>query len=471
MVAVAAGVTSVRAGVNRGYFSQTVGRCGTLDVRTSVIGGSAMREFESGRMWLAALAFGFAATNLCAQAPPNDAIERAKAQQRFHEQRAESDVKAAIDEAAKLGRTHPIKAVQNLRAVRIGLDLRGDLSSAKRDGLIAQLTTAILTFDKSPAPAPLDPKIALKKDENKKAYEQAGVEAKEVQDAVLGIARDYIDGKNKDAQRKVADIAARYPANPAVTVLKAYGGTPDAIAESKWLSEEQGRRFVTNLNNVQETAFPAIGDIEYPKDWKVRMERRKKLELPLFGPEEKKILEALEKPVSGGTKSAPFEESIQNLSTLIDQNIYLDKKSMDDLGVDLRKPVDIPGNVSARTALRGMLQSQGLTFIIKDKMLQVVSVEKARENMVTRSYEIRDLVQTGGPFNGAVTWGPYVDFQQTQQNAQMMMDAISGSIDPMVWKGKGGGPATITFHYPSMSLIIRAPSEVHSDIGKSLRGR
>ncbi len=91
--------------------------------------------------------------------------------------------------------------------------------------------------------------------------------------------------------------------------------------------------------------------------------------------------------------------------------------------------------------------------------------------MVTHSYEIRDLVQTGGPFNGAMTWGPYVDFQQTQQNAQMMIDAISGSIDPMVWKGKSGGPATITFHYPSMSLIIRAPSEVHSDISKSLRGR
>ena len=207
-----------------------------------------------------------------------------------------------------------------------------------------------------------------------------------------------------------------------------------------------------------------------PAGWAEKMERRRKLELPMFGPEEKKILEALEKPVTGGTKSAPFEESIQSLSTLIDQNIYLDKKSMEDLGVDLRKPVDIPGNVSARTALRGMLQSQGLTFIIKDKILQVVSVEKARENMVTRSYEIRDLVQIGGPFNGAVTWGPYVDFQQTQQNAQMLIDAINGSIDPLVWKNKSG-PATITFHYPSMSIIVRAPSEVHSDIGKSLGRR
>ena len=254
-------------------------------------------------------------------------------------------------------------------------------------------------------------------------------------------------------------------------LLKSKGVTVAALDESRDISKEQGRRFLIAQNDIARSALPGIGDIEYPAGWAEKMERRRKLELPLFGPEEKKILEALEKPVTGGTKSAPFEESIQSLSTLIDQNIYLDKKSMEDLGVDLRKPVDIPGNVSARTALRGMLQAQGLTFIIKDKILQVVSVEKARENMVTRSYEIRDLVQTGGPFNGAVTWGPYLDFQQTQQNAQMMIDAISGSIDPMVWKGKSGGPATITFHYPSMSIIVRAPSEVHSDLSKSLRGR
>ncbi len=430
-----------------------------------------MRPFQSVRLWLAALALGSMASGLFAQSPGNDALERARALQRFNEQKAESDVKTAIDEAQQLVRSHPAKAIQNLKFLRVGLDLRSDLSNAKRDDLIARINSAILAFDKAPLPAPLDPKIALKKDENKKAYEQAGAEVKVVHDAVLDISKDFTDGKNKDAQRKIAEIASKYPANPSVVVLKAYGGTPEAIAESKWLSDEQGRRFAKNLNDVQVSALPAIGDIEYPKDWNARMERRKKLELPLFGPEEKKILEALEKPVTGGSKSGPFEESIQSLSTLIDQNIYLDKKSMDDLGVDLRKPVDIPANVSARTALRGMLQSQGLTFIIKDKMLQVVSVEKARENMVTRSYEIRDLVQTGGAFNGAVTWGPYVDFQQTQQNAQMMIDAISGSIDPMVWKGKSGGPATITFHYPSMSLIIRAPSEVHSDISKSLKGR
>ena len=425
------------------------------------------------RLILAIFAGGVAfASPVVAQGPAKESpIERAKALQRFNEQKAESDVKAAIDDAAKLARTHPAKAAQNLKFTSVGLDLRSDISSAKRDELIAKLGSAIQSLGKAPAPAPVDPKIALLKDENKKAFAQAALEAKDVHEAVTGIAKDFDVNRIKDAQRKIAEIAAKYPNNPSVFVLKSKGVTVAALDESRDISKEQGRLFLIAQNDIARSALPGIGDIEYPPGWAERMEKRRKSELPFFGPEEKKILEALEKPVTGGTKSAPFEESIQSLSTLIDQNIYLDKKSMEDLGVDLRKPVDIPGNVSARTALRGMLQSQGLTFIIKDKILQVVSVEKARENMVTRSYEIRDLVQTGGPFNGAVTWGPYADFQQTQQNAQMMIDAISGSIDPMVWKGKSGGPATITFHYPSMSIIVRAPSEVHSDLGRSLGRR
>ena len=54
--------------------------------------------------------------------------------------------------------------------------------------------------------------------------------------------------------------------------------------------------------------------------------------------------------------------------------------------------------------------------------------------------------------------------------AQIIVDSITKSIDPLTWKEKGG-PSTVTFHYPSMSLIIRAPSEVHSDLGRSLGKR
>ena len=51
------------------------------------------------------------------------------------------------------------------------------------------------------------------------------------------------------------------------------------------------------------------------------------------------------------------------------------------------------------------------------------------------------------------------------------MAAIQSSIDPLSWRGQGGGPGSITFHYPSMSLIVRASTEVHATLGSKLGGR
>jgi hypothetical protein len=111
-----------------------------------------------------------------------------------------------------------------------------------------------------------------------------------------------------------------------------------------------------------------------------------------------------------------------------------------------------------------MLQQQGLTYIIRDNIIQVVSIEEASKVLVTRAYDVRDLVGAGGPFNTLTVWGPYADAQQTYVNAQMLIEAIEKSVDPNCWKDTGKGAGTISFHYPTMTLIVRAPSEVHAEL-------
>ena len=74
----------------------------------------------------------------------------------------------------------------------------------------------------------------------------------------------------------------------------------------------------------------------------------------LLGPEEKAVLRSLETKVEKSLKGIPFDEAIQALSTLINQNIYLDKQSLEDLGVDTRKPVEVPANIDARSVLRAV---------------------------------------------------------------------------------------------------------------------
>ncbi len=78
-------------------------------------------------------------------------------------------------------------------------------------------------------------------------------------------------------------------------------------------------------------------------------------------------------------------------------------------------------------------------------------------------------MQGVGPFGGALQWGPFVDFQQTMSNVETIMKAITTSIDPLSWREKGG-PASITFNFPSMSIIVRASAEVHATIGSKMGG-
>jgi len=403
---------------------------------------------------------------------PQSPLERQQGIREIANQKADSDTREGVAAIEKLARVQPDRALRDLKNLALSLDTRTDITSSKREELIAYVNNRIAAIQgrgtvpnvKDPV---LDPARAARMAENKQQIEKYNTEVKEVNDAISAVERDFEMNRSKEAEQRIAAISRKYPNNPATLYLGAAGKTTDRVATARAYAHEQSNRWVSAMRDVDKSALPAIGDIEFPKDWKEKMERRRKLEPQLYGPEETKILETLEKPVTLKFKDAPFEESVQSLSTALDLPIYLDKQSLDDLAVDMKKPVTVPPGVTGRTALRAMLQSVGLTFIIKDKVLQVVSVEKSRLNYVTRAYDVSDLVRSGGPFNSPVLWGPVLDFQQTQQNAQVLVEMIQKSIDPLVWQQPNGG--TVTFHYPSMSMIIRAPSEVHATLGKALK--
>jgi len=409
-----------------------------------------------------------------AQPPPPRALsplERAEANRRIAEQQVTGQVRDAIAFALKLSGSHPDKAGRDLARLRTAVNINADLGSAKKNELHDQLTAAIADVQRG-GPKPIlvvDPRVILRNQANRKAIDEADAEAKDVRETVLAIEKDADAGRLAEARARAADLYRKYPDNAAAIQLKEIGLVRHNIAEARALTEEMNRRVVASLNDVERSALPSVRDMEFPKDWKELSERRRRLNQVQLGAEEEALLLALEKPVTLSLKGQPFEEVIQSLSNSIGKNLYIDQRSMESLGVDMRKAVDLPAGVSARTALRAMLQSVGMTFIIRDKIIKVVSIEEARKNMLTRAYEIRDLIQSGGPFNGGATWGPYLDFLQTQKNAENLVGSIKASIDPNAWSDRGG-PASILFHYPSMSIIVRGPSEVHYTLGQAMYG-
>lgn len=424
-------------------------------------------------MKAASLSFAMlAAFGLTAVAQPKpDPIESAKAAQRIADQKAEIEVKKAIDDADRLARSFPDKAVQYLKAAQTNLDLANGLSNATRTNLTNSLKAKLAAVTGKPVENPgvkLDPNGPIVKAKKDAKWEQYLEEAKAVRDG-LALVKKYEEANQTAAAKKlVAELAAKYPDNVSVIVLAQKGNLRDNVAFASEFSDLQQKRIVAVGNDLMRSSLPPTGDVEFPKDWKERTKNRTSgIKLT---DKEKKIIEALDKPITLSARDKPIEYFLQELSTAMDQPLLVDERSLRQLDIDLKKAATLDARgVSARTALRQVLAAQGLTFVIREETIQIMTVESARETLATRAYYLGDVVQGVGPFGGGATWGPFLDFQQTMANATLLVDSIQDSIDPLSWK-KRGGPGTITFHFPSMSIIVRASSEVHAALGSKLGG-
>jgi len=396
-----------------------------------------------------------------------DIVAKSKLAQLQAEAEAEAKVAAAIKAANALKNNFSDKAARDLKTAQINLNDNLGLSKAKREALAEQLETAIAKLGGArtkPKTGEFDPKVLERIKKAQKQHDAADAENKDVNDTIGDIAADFEAKRDRDAKAKIVALARKYPDNPSVLLLAGREPNREAILSSQRIARDSAEGFRVAMNSVQESAIPIVGDISFPKDWKEKMEFRRKLNAPKLTEIERKLIEAMKAPYKTELKNAPFEEAIQAFSTTIDQKIYLDKKSLEDTGIDLKSTVNVPGNLTAKSALRIMLQQQGLTYIIRDDIIQVVSLEEARKVLVTRAYDVRDLVAGGGPFNTLTQWGPYADAQQTYVNAAMLVDAIQKSVDPKSWKDTGNGVGTVVFNYATMSIIVRAPSDVQAEL-------
>jgi hypothetical protein len=438
------------------------------------------RSGMSRRLAIAVLAIGLFGTASTAQRPrpvaPLDPLAEAQARQKIEGQKAEAEVLAAIQTADKLYRLHKrnAQAIQVLKSAQVNtIDLSVSLSSETRKTLTGMIEAKIAQIEGRPLTAPVaearpDPKAVATRNDRRSAYENYVAEITAVNEGIQKIAKYKQAGLNAEANREITALAHSYPNNPAVIRLQEQDTLGTRVTEARDFLDQQNKRITLAMSSVDQSSLPAKGDVEFPRNWKDKDSR--KYQGVKLSEKEKKIIEALNKPVTVNFNGKMLEEALQELSNTLDQNLFLDKKSLTELGLDLSKGVNLQANgVSARTVLRQLLGAQGLTFVVKDEVIQIVTVEKARDLLVTRVYYLGDLAEGVGPFGG-VAAGPLLNLQQTLQNVDVLIKSIQQSVDPLCWKANGG-PCTITFHYPSMSIIVRGSAEVHGSLSATFGGR
>jgi hypothetical protein len=402
---------------------------------------------------------------------PVDLIDLTRREQAIAVQQLEAEVRAGMQEAAKL--TDKAEAVKRYQALAQRVQDDKNLPDDRRAALKHVLQDRIKLAEVEAA----TPDAALTKKHvqfaegspakagNAKAEPPA--DAGKIKEGIAKVDSLAQQGKQAEAQKAAKELLAKYPDTVSVQILNGISTSAEALAEAQAVRVETDRRRLVAMRDVDRSAMAPVRDFEFPSNWKQLSERR----LKAYGmsAEDKAVLESLAAPIKIEFKGTRLQDVIDYLSNQMKRTIILDKNALDEgqLNYDTPVTVSFKTPVATRTALRIMLNNLNLTYVVRDGIIQVTNAARAKDVMVTRSYYIGDLVTGLGMFSSAPQLGQPQDQAQLAANVQVIIEMITQSVDPSSWIGKGG-LGVIGYNIQTQSLIIRQSAEVHNLIRGSL---
>ena len=223
------------------------------------------------------------------------------------------------------------------------------------------------------------------------------------------------EGRYREAEESTAvEVAKIFPDSPIAV---------SAVRNSQQVRYYEQQLAVRNARNqgVLDALFQSeLADIPFPDDqpivypdaavWEELTLRRKKfaaVDLKQKGGAEEKISKALDDTTSIEFVETPLQDVVDYLKDYHNIEIQLDTKALDEASVGSDTPIskNLKG-ITLRSALRLMLGGMDLTYVIKNEVLMITTVDKANTDLVTKVYPVADLVlpiqQTGfsGGFGG-----------------------------------------------------------------------
>jgi len=169
---------------------------------------------------------------------------------------------------------------------------------------------------------------------------------------------------------------------------------------------------------------------------------------PQLTEEEKKIEQALDKPITVAMQNTPLKDFIDFIRSATGLNVYIDRVALEDEGVALDTKVTVNAkNLPLRTVL-GTLKSLNLTYLPQDGQLVITSETQAGDTLITRIYPVGDLCKDADDLNELV-------------------DVIHNTIQPDSWD-EVGGPGTVVPWTRGTSLVILQTYHLHRRIVRLL---
>ena len=238
---------------------------------------------------------------------------------------------------------------------------------------------------------------ALERDKIAKATRREEEQLSQILDRFNSLLEEGRYGLAEEAALAAEEISPRR-VEPLVAVLA--GRYSGRAREMHRINDLKRRAFYATLATIEESSipFPDEPPLVYPpaEEWEALTARRKKyasVDLSTVKESEQHIFEELDRPTEVDFFETPLSDAFDTLAEFHNINIELNSNEFDNLGVDTGTPITKTYNgVSLRSAMRLILREYDLTFVVRDEVLVITSVEDAEQELVTRVYPVGDLV-------------------------------------------------------------------------------
>jgi hypothetical protein len=168
----------------------------------------------------------------------------------------------------------------------------------------------------------------------------------------------------------------------------------------------------------------------------------------------KKIEQALAGPLhSAGLDytDQPLQDVVTQLSDEYGIPIQLDKPALEEAGIGTDSKVTIAlHNISFRSALKLMLRTLQLTWVVQDEVLMITTKESAEKDIDTCVYNVQGLVDDSDP-----------------KSVKALIDVIYSCVQADTWAANGGGQAEVR-PLPSGLLVVSQTPAVQEEVSALL---
>ena len=165
--------------------------------------------------------------------------------------------------------------------------------------------------------------------------------------------------------------------------------------------------------------------------------------------------QALAKPVVVDFTEAPLSEVMAHLQQYCQIPIYLDLKSLEDVGIGSDVPVTITvKDVTLRSALELILGELELTYAIRYESLNITTSEQAESVLLTRVYPVADF---------AVAAPPSLIVPEPYSRYRVLLRLLAECVAPQTWEEVGGAGSALVYE-PWGVLVVTQTQQVHEEL-------